>query len=176
PGSFFQTNTEVAAGLYRQAREWIDELAPASVWDLYCGVGGFALHVAAPGRRVLGIETSAPAAESARLSAAEARLADVAFEVGDATTVGGEDAPEAVNADPPRRGLGPELCATLEASRVGTVVYSSCNAVSLARDLAAMPSLRARRIRVFDMFPQTKHYEVMVLLERRQPERDPRAS
>ena len=68
--------------------------------------------------------------------------------------------------NPPRRGLGPELCATLEASSVHTVVYSSCNAVSLARDLAAMPSLRPREIRVFDMFPQTEHYEVMVLLER----------
>ena len=141
PGSFFQTNTDVAAGLYRQARAWVDELAPASVWDLYCGVGGFALHVAGPGRRVLGIETSAPA-------------------------VGGADAPDAVIVNPPRRGLGPELCATLEASSVGAVVYSSCNAVSLARDLAAMPSLRPRRIRVFDMFPQTEHYEVMVLLER----------
>jgi len=67
---------------------------------------------------------------------------------------------------PPRRGLGAELCATLDASTVGTVVYSSCNAESLARDLAAMPSLRPRRIRVFDMFPQTEHYEVMVLLQR----------
>jgi len=167
PGSFFQTNTAIAAGLYRQAREWLDEVAPASVWDLYCGVGGFALHVAAPGRRVLGVEVSEPAIESARLSAAEAGLADVAFEVGDATAVGGADAPDAVIVNPPRRGLGADLCATLENSTVQTVVYSSCNAESLARDLAAMPSLRARRIRVFDMFPQTTHYEVMVLLERR---------
>ena len=166
PGSFFQTNTEIAAGLYRQAREWIDEAAPASVWDLYCGVGGFALHVAAPGRRVLGIEVSEPAVASARLSAAEAGLADATFAVGDATAVAGDAAPDAVIVNPPRRGLGPELCATLEASSVGTVVYSSCNAVTLARDLAAMPSLRPRRIRVFDMFPQTEHYEVMVLLER----------
>jgi 23S rRNA (uracil747-C5)-methyltransferase len=166
PGSFFQTNTEIAAALYRQARAWLDELAPASVWDLYCGVGGFALHVAAPGRRVLGIEVSEPAIASARLSAAEASLADVAFQVGDATAVTGSDAPDAVIVNPPRRGLGPELCATLEGSSVGAVVYSSCNAESLARDLAAMPSLRARRIRVFDMFPQTGHYEVMVLLER----------
>jgi len=166
PGGFFQTNTEIAAALYRQAREWLDEVRPASVWDLYCGVGGFALHVAAPGRRVLGIETSAPAVESARLSAAEAGLADVAFEVGDATAIGGAAAPDAVIVNPPRRGLGAELCATLEHSTVGTVVYSSCNAETLARDLAAMPSLRARRIRVFDMFPQTEHYEVMVLLER----------
>ncbi len=166
PGSFFQTNTEVAAGLYRQARAWLDELAPASVWDLYCGVGGFALHVAAPGRRVLGIETSGPAIESARRSAAEAGLVGVEFEVGDATAVGGADAPDAVVVNPPRRGLGEQLCATLEGSNVSTVVYSSCNAVTLARDLAAMPSLRPRRIRVFDMFPQTAHYEVMALLER----------
>ncbi len=46
------------------------------------------------------------------------------------------------------------------------VVYSSCNAVSLARDLAAMPSLRPRRAQVLDMFPQTPHYEVLTLLER----------
>src|SRR5690606_15413210 len=85
PGGFFQTNTAIAAGLSRRAGEWVDELSPASVWDLYCGVGGFALHAAAPGRAVLGIETSAPAVESARLSAAQAGLVDVAFEVGDAT-------------------------------------------------------------------------------------------
>jgi len=46
------------------------------------------------------------------------------------------------------------------------VLYSSCNAASLARDLAAMPSLKPVKARVFDMFPQTTHFEVMVLLER----------
>jgi len=166
PGGFFQTNTAIAAGLYRQAREWVDELSPASVWDLYCGVGGFALHAAAPGRAVLGIETSAPAVESARLSAAQAGLVDVAFEVGDATRMTAERSPEVVIVNPPRRGIGAELCAVLDASDARAVIYSSCNAESLARDLAAMPSLRARRIRVFDMFPQTTHYEVMVLLTR----------
>ncbi|QEO09198.1 23S rRNA (uracil(747)-C(5))-methyltransferase RlmC [Protaetiibacter larvae] len=168
PGSFFQTNTGIAAALYRQARAWVDELQPASAWDLYCGVGGFALHIAAPGRRVLGVEVSAPAVASARASAAEAGLADVAFRVGDATAIeaAGAEAPELVIVNPPRRGLGTELAGTLEASGARAIVYSSCNAVSLARDLAALPSYRARRVRVFDMFPQTEHYEVMVLLER----------
>ena len=32
------------------------------------------------------------------------------------------------------------------------------------RDLAALPSYAPSRVRVFDMFPQTEHYEVMVLL------------
>jgi 23S rRNA (uracil747-C5)-methyltransferase len=167
PASFFQTNTDIAVGLYTQAREWIDAVDARSVWDLYCGVGGFALHVAAPGRRVHGVEVSASAVQSARTSAAEAGLSDVTFAVGDATALGAGEAPDAIIVNPPRRGLGDALCATLEASGAPTIIYSSCNAVTLARDLAAMPGYAAHRIRLFDMFPQTDHYEVMVLLTRR---------
>ena len=59
PRAFFQTNTSVAAGLYRQASEWVTDADPEVVWDLYCGVGGFALHAIGPGRTVVGVETSA---------------------------------------------------------------------------------------------------------------------
>ncbi|KRA99952.1 23S rRNA methyltransferase [Devosia sp. Root685] len=167
PASFFQTNTEIAQGLYLQAKEWIDELAAQSILDLYCGVGGFALHVAAPGRRVHGVELSAPAVDSARLSASEAGLTDVTFSVGDATALAAGPTPDAVIVNPPRRGLGEKLCATLEATAAPTIIYSSCNAVTLARDIAALPSYTPQRIRLFDMFPQTDHYEAMVLLARR---------
>lgn len=168
PQSFFQTNSEMAAALYRQGREWVNELAPASVWDLYCGVGGFALHSAAPGRTVTGIEFSSEAIVSAKLSSEEAGLQGMEFEAGDATAfaVNSEQSPELVIVNPPRRGIGKELCGWLESSDVQHVVYSSCNAQSLARDLAALPSFTPRRARVLDMFPQTTHYEVMVLLER----------
>jgi 23S rRNA (uracil747-C5)-methyltransferase len=47
------------------------------------------------------------------------------------------------------------------------VAYSSCNVTSLARDLESMPSFEVRSARLFDMFPQTSHHEVLVLLERR---------
>ncbi len=166
PASFFQTNTDIAAGLYQQAREWVDEVDAHSVWDLYCGVGGFALHVAAPGRKVHGIEVSAPAVESARLSAVEAELSDVTFSVGDATSIQARQPPDSIIVNPPRRGLGDTLCQTLEASGPSSIIYSSCNAVTLARDLAALPSYIPKRIRLFDMFPQTDHYEIMVLLIR----------
>jgi 23S rRNA (uracil747-C5)-methyltransferase len=46
------------------------------------------------------------------------------------------------------------------------VLYSSCNAQTLARDLEAMPALRPVRGQLLDMFPNTAHYEVLVLLER----------
>ena len=68
--------------------------------------------------------------------------------------------------NPPRRGIGAELAHWLETSGIDHVLYSSCNATTLAKDLAAMPSLRPMRARLLDMFPQTSHYEVLVLLER----------
>ncbi|WP_246081528.1 23S rRNA (uracil(747)-C(5))-methyltransferase RlmC [Nocardioides litoris] len=169
PRSFFQTNTEVAAALYRQARAWADEAAPRMVLDLYCGVGGFALHLAAPGRRVHGVEVSEQAVASARTTAAELGVDDaVTFAAGNATAVPDllRDDVDLVVVNPPRRGLGPDLCAALDASPASTLLYSSCHSGSLARDLAALPSWRAVDARVLDMFPHTAHHEVLVRLVR----------
>jgi 23S rRNA (uracil747-C5)-methyltransferase len=167
PQSFFQTNTLVAQALYAQAAEWADEVGPTSVLDLYCGVGGFALHLARPGRLVTGVEVSAPAVESARRSAAEAGL-PAEFVAADATSYAVErgGTPDLVVVNPPRRGIGPELAGWLERSGVPHVLYSSCRAETLARDLADMPSLRPTRGVLLDMFPQTDHYEVLVRLDR----------
>jgi 23S rRNA (uracil747-C5)-methyltransferase len=135
------------------------------VWDLYCGVGGFALHLAADRRRVTGVESSAEAVLSARASAGARRCV---FEVGDATAyaLSSTESPELVVVNPPRRGIGADLADWLESSDVDHVLYSSCNPESLARDLARMPGLAPRRARLFDMFPHTEHVEVLVLLER----------
>lgn len=167
PQSFFQTNTDVAAALYRQVTEWIGRVAPTSVWDLYCGVGGFALHAAAPGRTVTGVETSGAAVASAQRTAAD-RAIDATFIAADATQWARTQPapPDLVIVNPPRRGIGEALANWLEASGVRSVVYSSCNATSLAADLAAMPSLRPVEARLLDMFPHTDHYEVAVLLAR----------
>ncbi|GAB2672198.1 23S rRNA (uracil(747)-C(5))-methyltransferase RlmC [Thalassiella azotivora] len=181
PRSFFQTNTVVAAGLYRQVRQWVGDVGPASLWDLYSGVGGFALHALAGSARsgrgvaVTGVEVSPEAVASAEQSAAElvggpgdGRL-DARFVAADATrwALDQDDVPDLVVVNPPRRGIGPELADWLERSAVGHVVYSSCNPATLATDLARMPSLRPEAARLFDMFPQTGHQEVAVLLRRR---------
>jgi len=171
PRSFFQTNTAVAAGLYEQARGWLGDLAAASVLDLYCGVGGFGLYAAtlpqAP--TVRGVEVSEDAVVSARHTLAELRTAgavrgDVRFSVGDATAALADA--ECVVVNPPRRGIGPELAPAIEAGPARALVYSSCNPASLATDLAALPSFRVERARLFDMFPQTGHAEVLVLATR----------
>jgi 23S rRNA (uracil747-C5)-methyltransferase len=169
PQSFFQTNTAIAAALYRSAAALAADIDPASVWDLYCGVGGFGLHVAATGRQIVGVEVSEQAIASARASAAELGLAgSTTWVAADATAwaLARTDRPELVIVNPPRRGIGPALAGWLEASGVPHVLYSSCNVDSLARDLAAMPSLRPVSARLLDMFPHTGHHEVLVHLAR----------
>ena len=178
--SFFQTNTAVAEELYATARSWAEESEPARVWDLFCGVGGFALALAAPGRRVLGVEVSAPAIDGARDAAALMGLDPdlVRFEAGDArvldpadpdgSTPGEVEAerPDLLVVNPPRRGIGEQLSTRIEASGVERVLYSSCNPRTLATDLAHLPSMRVVRARMFDMFPHTDHAEVLVELAR----------
>lgn len=167
PQSFFQTNTDVAEQLYAQARTWVAEAGARSIWDLYCGVGGFALHLAGDGRDVLGVEVSAEAVASAALTARrsglEARFVadDVGRWINQAPVV-----PDLVVVNPPRRGIGADLAGWLQASGVERILYSSCNPTSLREDLLAMPDLVPVRARLFDMFPQTSHAEVLVLLER----------
>ncbi len=170
PRSFFQTNTQVAAALYRVARAWVGEIAPASTWDLFCGVGGFALHLAPVVRgQVTGIEISAEAIASAQQTAAERGLQRVQFRAlsVDAFALGGRDAPELVVVNPPRRGLGADLCAWLEASSARWLLYSSCNPQSLAQDMRRIPGFVPLKAQVFDMFPHTRHGEVLMLLERK---------
>ena len=174
--SFFQTNTAVAEALYATARDWAEEAEPARVWDLFCGVGGFALALETPGRQVLGVEVSASAIDGARAAADLMGLdpALVRFEAGDARVLdpaageraGGAQRPDLLVVNPPRRGIGEQLATRIEASGVERVLYSSCNPRTLAADLAHLPSMQVVRSRLFDMFPHTDHAEVLVELVR----------
>ncbi|MGL4745066.1 MAG: methyltransferase [Dermatophilaceae bacterium] len=171
PRAFFQTNTNVAVSLYQQVQEWADNVDARVIHDLYCGVGGFALHLAAPGRQVVGVESSTAAIHAATEAAHRLPLAvdrsAIRFVAGDATAPLRAPAPDLIVVNPPRRGLGPDLAAHLEASTARHLVYSSCSVDTLVRDLELMPSWRPRDGRVVDMFPQSHHVEVVLHLSKR---------
>jgi len=169
PQSFFQTNPQVAAALYATARDCVRELNIGSMWDLFCGVGGFGLHCATPEMKLTGIEISAEAIACAKASAARLGLKQVEFQALDSTgfATAKESIPDLVLVNPPRRGIGPALCDYLSRMAPQTILYSSCNAQTMAKDLAAMPDYRVERVQLFDMFPHTAHYEVLTLLSRR---------
>lgn len=170
PQSFFQTNTAVAEAMYAQGTEWVRAVNPSTLWDLYCGVGGFALHAATVmSGTVTGIEVSAAAVASARTSAAELGLENLEFSARDAPQFAAESGtvPDMLVVNPPRRGIGSGLCEWVQSSGIEHVIYSSCNTKTLAADLERMPAYSPVAARVLDMFPHTHHYEVITLLRRR---------
>ncbi|MCL5497118.1 23S rRNA (uracil(747)-C(5))-methyltransferase RlmC [Escherichia coli] len=166
PQSFFQTNPAVASALYATAREWVRGLPVRHMWDLFCGVGGFGLHCATPEMTLTGIEIAPEAIACAKQSAAELGLTDLHFQALDSTqfATAQTNAPQLVLVNPPRRGIGQALCDYLSRMAPPYIIYSSCNARTMAADLRALPGYRVERVQLFDMFPHTAHYEVLTLL------------
>ena len=168
PQSFFQTNPVVASRLYATARDWVRQLPVNHMWDLFCGVGGFGLHCATPDMRLTGIEIAPEAIACAKQSAAELGLHNLHFQALDSTqfATGEGDIPDLVLVNPPRRGIGDGLCAYLSRMEPEFIIYSSCNARTMAKDIARLAGYRIERVQLFDMFPHTAHYEVLTLLVR----------
>ncbi|EOD8956824.1 23S rRNA (uracil(747)-C(5))-methyltransferase RlmC [Providencia stuartii] len=166
PHSFFQTNPVVAARLYQTAREWVKKLNITSLWDLFCGVGGFGLHCAEKQTQLTGIEISAPAIACAKQSAQELGLQHVEFQALDSTkfAMAKGNIPQLVLVNPPRRGIGKELCEYLSTMRPNYILYSSCNAQTMAKDIEQLEGYAVSKVQLFDMFPHTAHYEVIALL------------
>ncbi|ELQ6139992.1 23S rRNA (uracil(747)-C(5))-methyltransferase RlmC [Cronobacter sakazakii] len=168
PQSFFQTNPTVASALYATARDWVRALPVNHMWDLFCGVGGFGLHCATPEMTLTGIEIAPEAIASARASAQALGLRNVHFQALDSTdfATGQQGVPDLVLVNPPRRGIGKALCEYLSHMAPRYIIYSSCNAQTMAKDIRELPGYRIARAQLFDMFPHTAHYEVLTLLVR----------
>ncbi|EOE6863079.1 23S rRNA (uracil(747)-C(5))-methyltransferase RlmC [Cronobacter dublinensis] len=168
PQSFFQTNPTVASALYAAARDWVRALPVNHMWDLFCGVGGFGLHCATPEMTLTGIEIAPEAIASASASAQQLGLRNVHFQALDSTdfATGQQAVPDLVLVNPPRRGIGEVLCDYLSRMAPQYIIYSSCNARTMAKDIRQLPGYRIARVQLFDMFPHTAHYEVLTLLVR----------
>lgn len=169
PQSFFQTNPTVASALYATARDWVRALPVNHMWDLFCGVGGFGLHCATPEMTLTGIEIAPEAIACAKQSAAALGLEKLHFQALDSTqfATAQADIPQLVLVNPPRRGIGNALCDYLSEMAPEFIIYSSCNAQTMAKDFAHLTGYRVEKVQLFDMFPHTAHYEVLTLLVRR---------
>ncbi|PEI03196.1 23S rRNA (uracil(747)-C(5))-methyltransferase [Pantoea agglomerans] len=170
PQSFFQTNPQVASALYATARDWVRALPVNSMWDLFCGVGGFGLHCATPQMELTGIEISAEAIKCARRSAEMLGLEKVQFAALDSTAFATrrDAVPQLVLVNPPRRGMGEALCDYLSQMAPDYLIYSSCNPQTMTQDIARLSDYEVTKVQLFDMFPHTAHFEVLTLLTRRQ--------
>lgn len=173
PQGFFQTNPRVASELYRTAQQWAKNLPVQKVWDLFCGVGGFGLHLAHqlqkqnPKVELIGIEISASAIASATKSSEKLGLQNVKFASLDSAQFALNEKgeiPDLVVVNPPRRGVGKELAQFLNQLGSPYLIYSSCNAKTMAKDFDYLTHYTLRKVQLFDMFAHSSHYEVLTFL------------
>lgn len=173
PQGFQQLIPSLYARSLDEAEAFLSPGPDTSVIDLYCGAGATLARWTARGSRALGIELSGAALDFARLNAPKADL--LRGRCADRVPQAGEwvrDVPERlrlVYANPPRTGLEPEVTEWLAKScRPARIAYLSCSAGTLARDLERLTAegFSVSSILPYDFFPQTRHVETLVLMER----------
>jgi len=165
-GGFFQVNRFLIAALV--------ELATANrsgniAWDLFAGVGLFSRVLAKSFAQITAVEAAPTGA--ADLRNALAKLGPQHRAIQQTTLDFLRDAviqrerPDLIVLDPPRAGVGLEVCALLARIAAPQIVYVSCDPTTLARDLAALaPEYTITNLHLVDLFPQTFHLETVAIL------------
>lgn len=173
PRSFYQPNPAQAEAIFGEIRRLTALLKPGLVYDLYSGIGAIGLSVASDADRVIGIEGSADAVNDAGFNASVNGLGHCTFLTGDVLKTFTPDfvelhgRPGLVILDPPRSGTLIEIKKTILQAAPASIIYLSCNPLSLAYDLKMLTQgYRVSYIRPFDQFPLTHHLETLVMLER----------
>ena len=183
PLSFFQVNPVQTEKLYAKVLEYAELTGREVVWDLYCGIGTISLFLAKKAGKVYGVEIVPAAIDNARQNALKNGVDNAEFFVGKAEEVfpewckknkthSGDEVAAQVDVivvDPPRKGCEEGLLQTMVEMQPERIVYVSCDSATLARDLKKLEEMgyRAEKVQMVDMFPQTRHVECVVLIQRK---------
>ena len=166
--SFFQPNSLAAEVLYSVVRQYIGDTKDKVVFDLYSGTGTIAQLAASVADEVIGVEIVEEAVEAAKENAALNNLGNCKFIAGDVLKVLDDltEKPDVIILDPPRDGIHPKALPKILSYGVDHIVYISCKATSLARDLPAFlaAGYKVEKACCVDQFCQTVHVETVVLL------------
>jgi 23S rRNA (uracil1939-C5)-methyltransferase len=163
-GGFFQVNRFLVEELVRVVATGRHG---ALAWDLYAGVGLFSRALKTGFNKVVAVEAAADDLVKTFKGGGRHAVAATTVEFLRSAVVQRER-PELVVMDPPRAGVGAEVCALLGRVQAKEIVYVSCDPVTLARDLKALVDFgyRINELHMVDMFPQTFHQETVVVLGR----------
>ena len=170
-GSFYQINPEVAVELFNTVVEWADDIPAARVIDAYCGAGF--LSVGIKDKHIIGVEIDEPSIDAAHYNALQWDLKSSKYIAGDANKLMNKHLKNRgdstlVILDPPRSGCGEQSIKSLKENLPGWILYVSCDPATLARDLKEIcaENYKIDKLALLDMFPQTSHFESMVLLKK----------
>lgn len=173
--SFFQVNPKIANYLVAEVSEIIHSVNPRFVADLYCGVGVFGLAASKAGAgRVIGVDNETDAISAAVQNARALGIENAEFKALSAEEGLKKIRREFTNIetcmilDPPRAGLEKTVLEKILDFEPSDIIYVSCAADTLARDLQILCGSKYKIIsaRLFDMFPRTPYFESVTRLAR----------
>ncbi|WP_431905084.1 class I SAM-dependent RNA methyltransferase [Micromonospora carbonacea] len=168
---FWQVHPAAADTLVDAVLDLLDPQPGESAWDLYGGAGLFAAAVAArvgPAARVTVVESAGAGVAAARdnlrdLPGVEVVAARVETALARRRITGPVDL---VVLDPPRSGAGARVVRDVVAAGPRAVAYVACDPAAFARDVRtfAEAGWELAGLRGFDLFPMTRHVELVGLL------------
>lgn len=166
--SFFQVNIAQAEKLIEIIKSELQFLGCEVLVDAYAGVGTFAISLSSEVSKVIAIEESASAIEDAKFAARN--ISNVEFVLGKTENVLNsiENDIDILILDPSRKGCHPDTIEAILEKLPTTIVYVSCDPVTLARDLNILVEneYAIKNVHPVDMFPQTYHVECVVVMNR----------
>jgi 23S rRNA (uracil1939-C5)-methyltransferase len=158
-----QPNPAVASLAYSELLDPGAVVDSELAYDLYAGAG---VTTVALRERFAEVRACESFAESAARLDIEAQTAEEFL----ATALASGEKPAFIVANPPRAGMGPEVCASLvECGRRGPLALNimSCNPKSLSADLERLTvdgGFELVSLRAYDTLPQTPHVELVARL------------
>lgn len=169
PDSFFQVNTNQTIKLYDKVVEYADLNKNENVLDLFCGTGTIGIYLSSYCNKVLGVEINKYAIEDAKFNKKLNNINNIEFKCLDAIKINQvTDSFDVVIIDPPRTGLEKETIAYLNDLSPKKIVYVSCDAITLARDIKLLSEkYDVIEITPFDLFSNTEHVENVCKLVRK---------
>ncbi|HEX4153802.1 MAG TPA: hypothetical protein VHY75_16465 [Steroidobacteraceae bacterium] len=170
PGAFGQSNLDMAEDMIAHVRSLLPE--GARVAEFYAGVGAIGLSVLDRVREIRMSEVSPQSLHGLALGLEQLAAVDrakVSVIPGPAAAaLEAAHGADVVIADPPRKGLDPELSAYLREHPPQRLVYVSCGLASFLEDIARLTAggrLRLAGLSAFNMVPFTDHVETVASLE-----------
>jgi 23S rRNA (uracil1939-C5)-methyltransferase len=171
PQSFYQVNRKQTEVLYRKAIELAGLTGGERVLDLYCGIGTIGLSLAEKCKELVGVEIVPQAIENAKENARLNGVQNAQFFCADAKEAAARFAAEGkkfdvIIVDPPRKGCDTATLEAITQMAPKRLVYVSCNAATLARDLKILEEkgFKTQSATPVDLFPRTHHCECAALL------------
>ncbi len=169
PGSFFQTNPLAAEMVYALIQEEARRLRTQSALGLYCGSGAIEICLSKAAAEVVGVDWDPANIRTARENLAINNVQNVRFKessVEEALPEISRGSFDLLVIDPPRAGLSPKSLKQIIGLRIPSLIYVSCNPVTLARDLKVLvdSGYKTNRLKPVDFFPHTGHLEVVAYL------------